>query len=71
MARRARWKLFGHILRLPDDVPANIVMAEYFSPTTAATGYRGMTSPNVTPHHTGTGRFAARWIAAEILCRSG
>jgi len=31
----------GHILRLPDDVHANIVMAEYFSPMTAATGYLG------------------------------
>ena len=61
----ALWK---HPIRLPDDVPANTVMAEYFSPTTVATGYRGRPR-NVTPHRTGH-RFAARRIAAEILCRS-
>ena len=29
-AREARWKLFGHILRLPPDVPANKAMEAYF-----------------------------------------
>ena len=31
MVIHARWKLFGHILRLPPNVPANKAMTAYFS----------------------------------------
>ena len=31
MAIHARWKLFGHILRLPPTAPANKAMIAYFS----------------------------------------
>ena len=30
---KRRWKLFGHILRLPEDTPAQISMIHYFTPT--------------------------------------
>ena len=30
IAKNARWRLFGHILRLPVDTPANISMTTYF-----------------------------------------
>ena len=30
IAKKARWRLFGHILRLPVDTPANISMTTYF-----------------------------------------
>jgi len=33
--------MMGAIWTHPDDMPANTVMAEYFSPSTAATSYRG------------------------------
>ena len=39
MALYARWKLFGHILRLPPNVPANKAMIAYFSQH--GTGRRG------------------------------
>ena len=38
---RARWRLFGHVLRLNDDVPARVMMAAYFeNPSSAATWRR-------------------------------
>ena len=36
----ARWRLFGHILRRPEDIPANRAMQAYFEPSTK-TCYRG------------------------------
>ena len=36
-----RWKLFGHILRLPSTVPANRYMIAYFSPNTTYQKYQG------------------------------
>ena len=30
LSRRARWKLFGHILRLPEATPAQVSMTAYF-----------------------------------------
>ena len=39
MALYAKWKLFGHILRLPLTVPANKAMIAYFSQP--GTGRRG------------------------------
>ena len=29
--KRLRWQLFGHILRLPEDTPASLTMAAYFT----------------------------------------
>ena len=37
---KARWNLFGHILRRPDDIPANAAMNNYFE-TSNKPGYRG------------------------------
>lgn len=37
---KARWNLFGHILRRPDDIPANVAMSSYFEPSNKP-GYRG------------------------------
>eukprot|EP00117_Sycon_ciliatum_P021388 scpid32601/ scgid1959/ Probable RNA-directed DNA polymerase from transposon BS; Reverse transcriptase len=38
---RARWRLFGHVLRLNDDVPARVMMAAYFENPSSAATWRG------------------------------
>ena len=43
---RSRWNLFGHILRRPSDIPANVAMQSYFEPSTKA-GYRGKPPINI------------------------
>ena len=30
--RKARWSLFGHILRMNNETPANFAMTQYFNP---------------------------------------
>ena len=37
----ARWRLFGHVLRLPRDVPAQMFVSEYFSREKDVEGWRG------------------------------
>ena len=37
---KARWALFGHILRRPEDIPANAAMKAYFEPSNKPS-YRG------------------------------
>ena len=39
--KQQRWKLFGHILRRDDDIPAQTAMEEYFH--THGSKYRGRT----------------------------
>ena len=43
---RARWKLFGHILRRPEDIPANRAMQAYFEPNSKPC-YRGKAPTNL------------------------
>ena len=38
---RARWRLFGHVLRLDDDVPARVMMVAYFENPSSAATWRG------------------------------
>jgi len=38
---RARWRLFGHILRSPENIPACAAMESYFAVLHDNTGYRG------------------------------
>ena len=35
-ATEARWRLFGHVLRMPHNVPARMAMDNYFEPTVAS-----------------------------------
>ncbi len=42
----ARWRLFGHILRLPDDVPAYLAMTHYFLQTDCES-FRGRCRSNL------------------------
>jgi hypothetical protein len=42
--RGARWRIFGHTLRMTDDTPAKRAMLNYFDVTTSS--YLGR------PHHT-------------------
>ena len=44
-AKKARWRLFGHILRLPVDIPANVAVTTYFE----SRGLRGRVgTPRIT-----------------------
>ena len=49
---RARWRLFGHVLRLDQSAPANLSMCSYFKPSTEPTwrGKRGTTLAVVLRH---------------------
>ena len=37
----ARWRLFGHKLRMPKNVPAQMAIDQYFQPTTDVPSWRG------------------------------
>ena len=37
----AQWRLFGHVLRMPRNVPAQMAIDQYFQPTTDMPRWRG------------------------------
>ena len=41
LAAKARWRLFGHVLRLPRDAPAQTAVDDYFEPHAAGSTFRG------------------------------
>ena len=41
IAAKARWRLFGHVLRLPRDAPAQTAVDDYFEPPAAGSTFRG------------------------------
>ena len=39
--REARWKLFGHILRRPEEIPANMAMIFYYNDGISGKKFKG------------------------------
>ena len=61
---RARWRLFGHVLRLNDDVPARVMMAAYFENPSSAATWRGRPR-NHSATESAPGPAAYRGVAQE------